>query len=155
MAGATGLEPATSGVTGRRSNQLSYAPRPSTEAGTPTPPSGECQAHPLPNGGRLWYQVAALRNLAGASTPFTEGLGDRLTVGQRTLTPPVKVRILVPQPLDHIALFSVCPHYRHDRLGARLGIFVLASSLRIAVTASSGSRCRYQESKIDRTSLRV
>ena len=26
MAGATGLEPAASGVTGRRSNQLSYAP---------------------------------------------------------------------------------------------------------------------------------
>ena len=26
MAGATGLEPATSGVTGRHSNQLSYAP---------------------------------------------------------------------------------------------------------------------------------
>jgi hypothetical protein len=27
MAGATGLEPATSGVTGRRSNRLSYAPK--------------------------------------------------------------------------------------------------------------------------------
>ncbi len=26
MAGATGLEPATSGVTGRRSNHLNYAP---------------------------------------------------------------------------------------------------------------------------------
>src|SRR3546814_13561824 len=30
MAGVTGLEPAASGVTGRRSNQLSYTPKPST-----------------------------------------------------------------------------------------------------------------------------
>jgi hypothetical protein len=46
VAGATGLEPATSGVTGRRSNQLSYAPAASIEAGTPTPPAGGCQANP-------------------------------------------------------------------------------------------------------------
>src|SRR5690606_37058338 len=31
MAGATGLEPATSGVTGRHSNQLSYAPAGATD----------------------------------------------------------------------------------------------------------------------------
>ncbi len=30
MAGRTGLEPATSGVTGRRSNQLNYRPQPSS-----------------------------------------------------------------------------------------------------------------------------
>ena len=36
MAGATGLEPATSGVTGRRSNQLSYAPAAFDAASTPT-----------------------------------------------------------------------------------------------------------------------
>ncbi len=34
MAGVTGLEPAASGVTGRRSNQLSYTPRNRPELGT-------------------------------------------------------------------------------------------------------------------------
>jgi hypothetical protein len=33
--GATGLEPATSGVTGRRSNQLSYAPWAESATGGP------------------------------------------------------------------------------------------------------------------------
>ncbi len=45
MAGATGLEPATSGVTGRRSNQLSYAPAVAIEGATRSAPSGGCQAH--------------------------------------------------------------------------------------------------------------
>ena len=31
---------------------------------------------------------------------YVKMMGDRLTVGQRTLTPPVLVRIQVPQPSD-------------------------------------------------------
>ena len=49
MAGATGLEPATSGVTGRRSNQLSYAPAASTRAGTPTPFGWRVSSQPPSN----------------------------------------------------------------------------------------------------------
>src|SRR6185437_8370212 len=59
LAGATGLEPATSGVTGRRSNQLSYAPAASTDAGTPTLPSGGCQADPGRT--RRWSETSARR----------------------------------------------------------------------------------------------
>jgi hypothetical protein len=38
MAGVTGLEPAASGVTGRRSNRLSYTPVRAREAATCTAP---------------------------------------------------------------------------------------------------------------------
>ena len=38
VAGVTGLEPATSGVTGRHSNQLSYTPASGEGAYVPTPP---------------------------------------------------------------------------------------------------------------------
>ena len=48
MAGATGLEPATSGVTGRRSNQLSYAPAASIPGEhTRTAPPLACQGAAL------------------------------------------------------------------------------------------------------------
>lgn len=43
-------------------------------------------------------------------------LGDRLMVGQRTLTPPVRVRILLPQPaatLDEVS--QICPSSRLSR----------------------------------------
>ena len=45
MAGATGLEPATSGVTGRRSNQLSYAPAAESRAVLFSPSRGVKHPH--------------------------------------------------------------------------------------------------------------
>src|SRR5512147_648351 len=47
MAGTTGLEPATSDVTGRRSNQLNYVPARLSDRLYPTTPYNRCQ---LPDG---------------------------------------------------------------------------------------------------------
>ena len=50
MAGVTGLEPATSGVTGQRSNQLSYTPTGCLDLFMNT-------KHSL-NGGRYWARTS-------------------------------------------------------------------------------------------------
>ena len=47
MAGPTGLEPATSGVTGRRSNQLNYDPENVVQSAPPSKTSAEEATFPL------------------------------------------------------------------------------------------------------------
>src|SRR5687767_6323040 len=66
-AGATGLEPATSGVTGRRSNRLSYAP----VRGTVWHPSGE-------RAGRR--RQDCLRTHSGSCTDMYIGIGTLLII---------------------------------------------------------------------------
>ena len=63
MAGATGLEPATSGVTGRRSNQLSYAPAASIRAGHSYPPDWRVSSKRQSNGAGVGLK--ALRAVVG------------------------------------------------------------------------------------------
>ena len=46
----------------------------------------------------------------------TLGVGDRLTVGQRTLTPPVLVRIQLPQPVEIIEIFPSRAAKRRPKL---------------------------------------
>jgi hypothetical protein len=72
--------------------------------------------------------------------PHNALVGDRLTVGQRTLTPPVLVRIQVPQPLDLVALSPASVKNNQAQSGARSGVLVLDSSFLIAASANAGSR---------------
>src|SRR4051794_36009929 len=77
--GATGLEPATSGVTGRRSNQLSYAPR---EAFT------ECSRERA--GG---YVTSAPAELRGWEAVATDGrVGLRSTIRHHAEGGPARCR---------------------------------------------------------------
>ncbi len=64
MAGATGLEPATSAVTGQRSNQLSYAP--ALAHGIPQ----TCVAQSM--AGRAWLRAARSLQLASGARPRTK-----------------------------------------------------------------------------------
>ena len=57
MAGATGLEPATSGVTGRRSNQLSYAPAAVDRQRALLPFPSQGVKHTRRRGGRFFAMV--------------------------------------------------------------------------------------------------
>src|SRR5690348_11879453 len=81
MAGVTGLEPATSGVTGRRSNQLSYTPA----APTPRRPllplwPRRCQAREagfsqvFPGLSASFGSAVSHRNIASADPKFHRGI---------------------------------------------------------------------------------
>ena len=59
VAGATGLEPATSGVTGRRSNQLSYAPR--TLTGKPCVMRRPAPRQPINAANSLRFDIGFLK----------------------------------------------------------------------------------------------
>src|SRR5690348_13830977 len=67
MAGATGLEPATFGVTGRRSNQLSYAPtlfaREYARAGEIRDPPGQVKVATVRSSSRVRYRARVVRRL--------------------------------------------------------------------------------------------
>ena len=82
MAGTTGLEPATSAVTGQRSNQLSYVPKFSAtsvidyeekDAAIPTPLSSATNSLSLPDTAPICCSVARFRQVSATTTGRTPG----------------------------------------------------------------------------------
>src|ERR1700761_1486365 len=85
MAGATGLEPATFGVTGRHSNQLSYAPASSTRRAARE--GGRCRAPTLSSQAKRLSEWGRRRRAAtiGTAAPATALLWlRRRAIGGRT-----------------------------------------------------------------------
>ena len=74
MAGATGLEPATSGVTGRHSNQLSYAP------------AGVAQGRPHA-ALELSEGPVQVKDLSGSRAQHSDRVSRRLVGGERLELP--------------------------------------------------------------------
>ena len=79
MAGATGLEPATFGVTGRHSNQLSYAPAAVPLMGQRA--KGAALEHFPQKGKPLLEENATIKNAGGAPhlSSKQSGCGELLT----------------------------------------------------------------------------
>ena len=66
-------------------------------------------------------------------------MGDRPTVGLRTLTPPIQVRILFPQPFPVLA--RMAPECIRDYSDRRRGVYMFAISQleRIEMTATKSA----------------
>src|SRR5207244_3793859 len=67
--GATGLEPATSGVTGRRSNQLSYAPSDATAKHSRRAPSATRAVAAGSDPVRIWHSPSPVVQVEPAPQP--------------------------------------------------------------------------------------
>src|SRR5215208_4491622 len=142
--GATGLEPATSGVTGRRSNQLNYAPAREAE--------------------RLYLRLAALNDVAlgiARRVVFRQGITrplSRLPGGNRRLARALRDEA---RALHELVVVDVARAVREDLLGAdaddelRLGVVgherVVLVDRRDAVQAQALPNLEVDEQQADVT----